>query len=293
MKALKAALLGRSLTHSISPAVHEALFPLLCQKLNCRFERIAYTNIECENEDVFLGYLNKDDRVGFSVTFPYKYLASQLSEDANSLVHRIKSANTILTGKPPSVYSTDGAGFVYALEKACPPLVTKDYQLVVIGAGGAARAVMEAVYARGWRGITVRARALSEARRSFERYTHVTVLPLESFDRMPGNYLIIHATPVGQRGSDSLLQHFDWQTGDIAIDLVYNPLRTKFLDSAEVKGATAVDGLGMLIEQAALSQHIWMSGEEADESLLTLGEFQELHRTLSTHLAPRWDAFAS
>jgi shikimate 5-dehydrogenase len=80
---------------------------------------------------------------------------------------------------------------------------------------------------------------------------------------------------------------------DIAVDLVYNPLRTRFLDVAARGGARTIDGLGMLIEQAALSQYFWLTGKESFKSMLTNSEHQILHESLSKLVTPKWDVFAS
>ena len=124
-------------------------------------------------------------------------------------------------------------------------------------------------------------------------YENVSVSRIEAVSRDAGRQFIVQATPVGQRTGESLLEDFEWEAGDIAVDLVYNPLRTRFLDSAMDRGAKIVDGLGMLMEQAALSQYFWMTGKEATSSLLTNDEFQAIHASLSNLLAPRWDAFTT
>ncbi|HET6400404.1 MAG TPA: hypothetical protein VFH95_03310 [Candidatus Kapabacteria bacterium] len=293
MKILNAALLGRSLSRSISPEVHRELFGILRAKLGSGYNAIDYTRIECRNEAEFYSRIQSganDGFVGFNVTFPYKFAAAAMEGESSAPVRQIHSANTIACSTPLRIISTDGDGFRFALEKSCLDLSYQKYSLTILGAGGAARAVLRALHDCGWQSITLAARSIQEARRAVLPYPLVTILSLDEFRRDGGEQFIVQATPVGQRGEESLLDTFEWRPGDIAVDLVYNPLRTRFLDLAERGGAHAEDGLGMLIEQAALSQHFWMTGFESARSLLSMEEFRMLHDSLSKYLIPRWDA---
>ena len=295
MKTLKAALLGRSLTHSVSPEVHRALFDIVRAKCKSDYESLDYTKIECQGEHEFLSIVqhgSENGYRGFNVTFPYKFVTSNMVGVHSSLTEEIQSANAILCGSPLRIASTDGDGFIFAIRKCCLDLSYDQYVLTILGAGGAARAVLYAMRTFPWKRIVIAARNVLEARRAVQSYPEVEVIEFDENDRDEQKQFIVQATPVGQRTDESLLQNFEWRNGDIAVDLVYNPLRTRFLDLASKKGATSIDGLGMLMEQAALSQYFWMTGTEADHSLLTKSEFQDLHMQLSKLLTPRWDAFA-
>src|SRR5207244_1596452 len=129
-----------------------------------------------------------------------------------------------------------------ALEKERPDLDTSNFRLVIIGAGGAARAVVHSVREMGWRKVVVAARSLDAARRSFEGMSEVECIELDQLSRDEGLQFVVHATPVGQRSIDALLDTFQWQEGDIAADLVYNPLQTHFLERAATGGATTITG---------------------------------------------------
>lgn len=293
MKILKAALLGRSLPRSVSPEVHRELFDILRLKPGAEYDAIDYIKIECRDEAEFRACVEfgaRDGFVGLNVTFPFKFSAATMKGECSPLVHQIHSANTITCSTPLRIISTDGLGFRFAMEKSCPNLSYPEYSLTILGAGGAARAVLHALHDFGWRSITIAARSMDEARRAASPYRSLTVLSLDEFRRDGGEQFIVQATPVGQRGGETLLETFEWKPGDIAVDLVYNPLRTRFLNLAERGGAKAVGGLGMLIEQAALSQCFWMTGVEPWQSVLSIEEFQMLHASLSKHLIPRWDA---
>jgi shikimate dehydrogenase len=292
MKILKIALLGRSLPYSISPEVHREIFGVLQHKW-AAFDAIEYTKIELADEGAFFACVREGighGFAGFNVTFPYKYAAATMGGQVSELVQEIHSANTITCGDPLRIISTDGAGFQFALEKSFPTLAYSSFSLAILGAGGAARAVLHALRHMGWKKITLAARSIEAARRAAVAYDDIQFVSLADFMRDSGPHFIVQATPVGQRGGETLLGHFEWQPDDIAADLVYNPLRTRFLDRAAHGGAKTLDGLGMLIEQAALSQYFWITGTESQASVLTNEEFQKLHASLSKHLKPRWDA---
>ncbi len=294
MKILKAALLGRSLDHSISPEVHRQLFELVRSKCNSEYASLDYSKIECANEQEFQTCVEagaENGHRGFNVTFPYKFAASEIAGVSSPVVQQIHSANTVLCEEPLKIASTDGDGFRFAIEKGLPNLQPDSYALSILGAGGAARAVLHAVQSFGWRSIVLAARSIEEARRAAAPYPHVTVTSIAEFARDAVPQFIVQATPVGQRSKESLLTDFRWLRGDIAVDLVYNPLRTRFLDFAASGGARTIDGLGMLMEQAALSQYFWMTGSPSEYSLLTPDEFITLHHSLSKLLTPRWDDF--
>ncbi|HEY3874635.1 MAG TPA: hypothetical protein VGM92_04110 [Candidatus Kapabacteria bacterium] len=300
MNVLKAAVLGKQLAQSISPEVHRQIFPLLKAACNSSFDAIEYLKIELGDEREFFDFVEHAESQGFrggNVTFPYKYCAAQIAGELTSEVERNHSANTIAFGDERKVISTDGFGFLFSLEKNLPNLRYSDFVLTVLGAGGAARAVLAAISHLGWKKMTVAARSPQKAERSFSGFENISVIPLdgirrENFSRNTEPHFIVQATPVGQRSLESLLSHFAWSSEDIAADLVYNPLITRFLDNARKSGARIIDGLGMLIEQAALSQYFWMIGMERNRSALSQSEFNELHRSLSPFVTPLWDAFA-
>jgi shikimate dehydrogenase len=87
----------------------------------------------------------------------------------------------------------------------------------------------------------------------------------------------VQATPIGQKNNPgNILDDFKWNDSDFAADLVYNPLETVFLTDAISGGAKTMNGLGMLIEQAALSQTFWLTGEVKDVSPLVEDEYRSI-----------------
>lgn len=294
---LKAALLGRSLAHSISDQAHKAIFQVMQPRYSQRYDAIEYALHECPTEEAFVDAIKSgviQGVRGYNVTFPYKELASRLRGEVDPLAKAIFSANTILLSTTSlSMYTTDGIGFRESLRKECPDLDPAGYHVIVLGAGGAARAVVDVLHSMGWAEMTACARSVEHAHRAFGHYGIVAIRSIDQLVRdraLP--HIVVQATPVGQRSSEILLADFDWQPGDIAVDLVYNPQQTRFLGNAAGSGARTISGLGMLIEQAALSQYIWMKGEPLAGSPLREKEYQHLYETLSPAVTPRWDASA-
>jgi shikimate dehydrogenase len=298
MRTLRAALVGRSLSHSISAEVHREVFRYACPtSMRDSFGGIEYDLIECADEDAFLSEIRHGmlhGLRGYNITFPYKDIASRLQGDIDPVVMDIHSANTIVfVAGGFRVFSTDGPGLRESLRKELPDIDPKKYRLVIVGAGGAARAVLHSLYAMRWASIAACARSLEHARFAFSHYGTIDLCTLDELQATAIPSVVVQATPVGQRSSSTLLQNFEWHPHDIAIDLVYNPLRTRFLDIAASGGARIVSGLGMLIEQAALSQYIWIKEKPHTGSLLSLKNYQELFERLSHFVQPRWDVSAT
>ncbi|HWF44794.1 MAG TPA: hypothetical protein VG537_09145 [Candidatus Kapabacteria bacterium] len=291
MSTLKAALIGKSLDHSISPEVHAHLFKILRNKVLSGWEAIEYSKAECENTNEVNQWITSAADRGYrgaNVTIPYKEFASGLGKDRTGLVRNIYSANTLLFNDTPQIYSTDGAGFLYSLQKEYPTLNANTYDLILLGFGGASRAIMHVLQQLDWKSITIGVRSVETVRERIGEARKITLTDIDDVWRNDGNCFVINATPVGQRSEELLLSAFDWKVGDVAVDLVYNPLRTKFLENAARKGSTTMDGLGMLIEQAALSQYLWLTGAESHASLLSSSEFLQLRDTLAPLLIPEW-----
>jgi shikimate dehydrogenase len=102
----------------------------------------------------------------------------------------------------------------------------------------------------------------------------------------PRYRLVIQSTPVGSIAHPgNLTAGFQWNELDFAIDLTYNPLRTRFLESASEAGAKTMNGLGMLIEQAAFAQHYWLTGVLPDRSPLFDSEYKDIKSKLSNELS--------
>lgn len=223
--------------------------------------------------------------VGVNVTIPHKEQVIQhldwVSEDAL----RIRSVNTIHnSGETLKGYSTDGPGFVLALEKAGKS--PEGSSVVVIGAGGSARAT---VYALAQRGASV-----TVANRTFSRGVELaemvnSALGLESVRAvgLDGDEarsavheadLLVNCTSVGMYPcSDAQPVPCEWMhPGLFVYDQIYNPLETRLLRAARDAGAQAVNGVQMLVFQGALSFEIW-TGRDAPVEVMEAAVLRAEH----------------
>ncbi|MEM2192047.1 MAG: shikimate dehydrogenase, partial [Candidatus Hadarchaeales archaeon] len=202
---------------------------------------------------------------GLNVTIPHKvavikYL-DRLDKSARDegAVNVVANVNGKLVG-----YNTDGAGALAALEEEAGKV--KGKRVVVVGAGGAARAIVHSLVTAG-ADVLVANRTLEKAKVLAEIVRKATgrsieVIPFEKKllkETIAGADILINATSVGMRPKvgQTIATADMLHPGLIVNDIVYKPLRTKLLREAEKAGARTVDGLGMLVNQAALAFKIW------------------------------------
>ncbi len=301
MSVFKAALLGKELSHSLSPMLHRELFKVLGAKFVLKNSEIAYDLIEsaedCDLEQ-WIKAAPTNGYIGANITYPYKSNAYTLSDKHIGVTSFIDSGNVLrFSDGEVQCASTDGSGLLHSIIREYPTFDLERYHLILIGAGNAARAVAYALCTK-WmpKSLTIVNRDLAKGEELAEFCIaqspgpSVRVMDINDFIHAaeePHYRLIIQCTPVGQvNHPGDLLSEFVWHETDFAIDLIYNPLRTSFLVNASHAGAKAINGLGMLIEQAALSQVFWHTGLLPDVSPLSGSEYKSLKEILTYSIAP-------
>ena len=300
MSVFKAALLGKELSHSLSPMLHRELFKVFGAKFALKNSEVIYDLVECPEECDFAGWIKTaptNGYIGANVTYPYKSNAFGRSDRHIGVSSFIDSANVIrFSDDEVHCTSTDGAGLLNSILREYPTFDMERYHLVLIGAGNAARAVAYTLCTK-WmpKSLTIVNRDLAKAEELAEFCIaqspgpSVRVMSINDFihaNEEPRYRLIIQCTPVGQINHPvDLLTGFTWHETDFAIDLIYNPIRTSFLQNASHAGAKTLNGLGMLIEQAALSQIYWLTGLLPDASPLSESEYESLKEFLSYSIA--------
>jgi shikimate dehydrogenase len=300
MPVLKLGLLGKELSHSLSPELHSELFKILSKKSFGNFTGCEYDLIECAEECDLAKWINSapsNNFIGANVTYPYKAKAFELSDRHLGISASIDSANTLRFLKDEvECISTDGFGLLHSILRLYPSFDMGRYNLVIVGAGNAARAAVYTLCTR-WmpQSLTIANRTLVRAEELAEFCIAQAPGPtvrVMNFDDLtnaiPENKyrLVIQCTPIGQISHPgNLLPDFEWHETDFAIDLIYNPAKSEFLRMASHAGAKTMNGLGMLIEQAALSQIFWMTGLLPGASPLSETEFEFLEHLLSQSLS--------
>jgi shikimate dehydrogenase len=219
---------------------------------------------------------------GANVTVPHKEAVLPYLDATDPAAEMLGAVNTLVIDRPmrdsPTVtgYNTDVPGFLAALKKASFEPIDK--RAVVVGAGGAARAVVAALLTARAAQVTVLNRTLDRATRLVSELTsHVVdvdlkVAPLKALVEVTWNAdLLVNATPVGMMPN---ITESVWP-GDVPLpsslvvfDLVYAPLQTRLLQQVKESGAHAIDGLGMLIHQGALAFTLWTGGRHDLEEVV-------------------------
>lgn len=299
MSALKAALIGKNISQSLSPRVHEEIFSIIAPRVSSGFTSIDYALTDCDERCDFADALKKartNGVTGLNVTIPYKADAYALTEEHFGMAAAIESANTISFAEKSVAFSTDGEGLLNALLREYPEFNLEKYHLVSIGAGDTARAVLYSLCTR-WmpKTLTIVNRTIEHAEDLANFCVAqapgptVQVMTLDEFITKytePRYRMIIQATPIGNSSNPgNLLEDFAWSDLDFALDLTYRPLETELLAAAKEAGAKTMNGLGMLIEQAALAQHYWLTGVLPERSPLSEEEYQRIKLRLTNELS--------
>jgi len=260
-----AALIGSPVAHSLSPAIHQAAF----DAAGVDWAYVAF-DVAPGRAAAAIDAMRVLGLAGLSVTMPHKHDVAAAVDRLDPAAEALGSVNTVSWHQDELVgSSTDGAGFVSSLADDGVDITGAD--VVVIGAGGAARSVIDELGRAGAASVSIINRTAERAE-SACRLT--AVASVGSVDDITGADIVINASSVGmgvdpaaatadQLPCDPTLLHAE-QT---VVDLVYHPLQTAWLRRAEQAGARAIDGLGMLIHQAALQQQAWL-GERPDVDVM-------------------------
>jgi shikimate dehydrogenase len=210
---------------------------------------------------------------GVNVTIPHKVQAIALADHVTDRAALIGAANTLTFRPDGSIRAdnTDGFGFVQNLRQQQPDWAPRSGPALVLGAGGAARAVVSALLGEGVPEVRVanRTRARADA---LNEHFGARIHPVDwnrAGDALADVTTLVNTTSLGMQGQPELRLSLDRaQAGLVVSDLVYTPLDTPLLSQARARGLAAVDGLGMLLHQAAPGFEAWFGQKpEVDEDL--------------------------
>ncbi len=257
------ALIGYPIGHTLSPYMHNAAFLKL--KIKALYIPLL---VEPKRLKQALGILRKNSIGGFNVTIPHKSTCMRYLDRIGGLASMIGAVNTVVVkGKKFFGYNTDATGLIKSLKQDLG-VNAKDKKCLLIGAGGAGRAVAFILAKEGAREIYIRdvvkGKAVSLAKNIKRRFPGCKVFNVQrtaySVQRKIFNSidLLVNATPLGMKKTDPLpinpkLLH----TGMAVYDLVYNPSPTKLVKEARKKKIKAINGLGMLLYQGAKAFELW------------------------------------
>jgi 3-dehydroquinate dehydratase/shikimate dehydrogenase len=246
---------GRPIAHSISPVIHNAAFRA------ARLDAVYLPLAAADFED-FRAFAEALSIAGASVTAPFKVDAFAAAGEADPVSRRVQSANTLKRQRGGWIAcNTDVSGFLRPLENQA---VLQGLRATVLGAGGAARAVGDALVSAGAR-PTFCARRRDQA----ADIAKMTGAAVGDWPPAPGSWdVLVNATPVGTAPHvDDTPMPAGPFTGQLVYDLVYNPIDTRLLREARTAGCRTIGGLDMLIAQAQL-QFDWWTGMRASERVM-------------------------
>ena len=263
---LKAGVIGWPISHSLSPRLHGYWLDQL--GINGSYEAIA---VEPEKLESFTHSLADQGYRGVNVTVPHKEAVMEYCDDLSDLARRIGAVNTLLVGEDGRVTgsNTDHYGFKQNLMASGKIHEgPKDRPAVIIGAGGAARAVCTALEELGFSKIHLLNRTVSRAE-NLAKELGGPLLPGGLAD-LPGCLseaaLLVNSSSLGMKGQEPLTVDLTpLPTDALVTDIVYNPLVTDLLAQAQARGNPIVDGLGMLLYQARPGFESWFMPENSPE----------------------------
>lgn len=278
---------GHPIAHSKSPEIH-GLFAAQC-KVDIEYKKY---DIAPEKFESFVSDFFASGGVGLNITVPFKEEAFRLSMPANEKVTLSKAVNTLylndkgeLTGD-----NTDGPGLVKDL--LSNDIQIEEKRLLILGAGGAARGILPSLLEQSPKSITIANRTVKKAEQLKEEFSHLHSIRVLSFEELGGVNLageivdaateknssdienkpydvIINATSLGIEGKTPKISKLVINADTSCYDLMYSVENTAFVNwGLENKVCKAIDGLGMLVEQAAVSFQIWLDAAPETDAVI-------------------------
>lgn len=254
----KAFVAGYPISHSRSPLVHGHWLKHF--GIDGGYHRVE---VSPENFERFIGDLKSGESgyTGGNVTIPHKETAYQLADRPDELAEELGAANTVwLADGLLHATNTDGYGFAANLDQRHPGW-DQGEKVVVLGAGGASRSIIQSLRNTGFSEIHVVNRTHARAQELADRFgAKVHAHGLEALaEVMTGAGLFVNTTSVGMEGKEAELDidFANLASGAVVTDIIYVPLQTPILRRAAEQGFATVDGLGMLLHQAVPGFEKW------------------------------------
>lgn len=256
-----AGIFGWPVAHSRSPLLHG--FWLDHYGIDGAYVPLA---VAPEHFQQVLRLLPRMGFVGANVTLPHKEAALSAVDEADSLARRIGAVNTVVVREDGSLYgsNTDAYGFLENLRQFVPDWTAQSGPAVVVGAGGAARAIAFALVDGGAPEVRIVNRTTARADAlALELGPTARVWPwVGRAGSLSDAGLLVNTTKLGMQGEAALDLPLDsLPVGAVVTDAVYVPLETALLTSAATRGNRVVDGLGMLLHQARPGFSAWFGVE--------------------------------
>lgn len=267
-----AAVIGSPVRHSLSPAIHNAAFQ--ASGLDWRF--LAFEVLAGNAAEALVG-MRALGICGFAVTTPHKRDIAFAVDDVDVAAAALESVNTVVLREDGTTFgtSTDGAGFVDSVHASGVNL--GGARIVVLGAGAAARSIIDALGRSQVADIAIvnRTESSSESAAGLSEVARVG-----SIGDIADADLLVNGTSIGM-GTDQVPLDVGLLRPDLVVaEIVYHPIETALLRAARNVGSVTIDGLGMLVHQAVLQQRLW-TGISPDPGVMRAAAESELTRRAS------------
>lgn len=263
-----AGVIGSPISHSKSPQVHGHWL----KKYGAKGFYVPMDVAARDLRDV-LQVLPRAGFVGVNVTIPHKEAVLGIADLITDRATLIGAANTLIFRQDGKIHAdnTDGYGFLENLKAGAPTWRPKQGAAAVLGAGGAARAVIASLIEAGVPEILLSNRTRVRAEKLQTDFgNRITVVDwVQAGNMLEDASLVVNTSSLGMIGKPEMRVPLDGLRSDAVVtDLVYTPLRTRLLEVAAEKGCVTVDGLGMLLHQAVPGFERWFGPRpEVDEAL--------------------------
>ncbi|MCE3255166.1 MAG: shikimate dehydrogenase [Rickettsiaceae bacterium] len=255
-----AAVIGDPIAQSLSPYLHNYL--LKKHKIDGIYIPLKVSEVDFPK---FLKTLPQLGFAGCNITIPHKEVALKLCDNLSESAKQIGAVNTIIFEKDGKIFgdNSDHFGFIANIKNTHPNFDFKNKKTLLLGAGGAARAIVFGLLKEQVGEIVVANRNLERAKILSENFKNVSPIHwnereknLEQFD------IIVNSTSLGMQGKEELeIDLTSLKKTALVCDIVYKPLMTKLLVEAEKRGNPIVTGIGMLIFQGLIGFEKWFEAK--------------------------------
>lgn len=263
---------GWPVNHSRSPMIHRYWLA----KYGLNGDYVKHPS-KPEDFQTFIRSLDALGFVGGNITVPHKEAAFQLADEPEAEATRLQAANTLwLENGKIRATNTDGYGFLANLDDRSPGWDSQEKRqrgALVLGAGGAARAIIDALQQRGFQHITIANRTVEKATNLAQQFgAPCRAAGMNNLVEHHGQVaVIVNTTSLGMNDGRSPLDLGSFSTDTLVHDIVYTPLITPLLDQARSLSMPIVDGLGMLLHQAVPGFEKWFGiRPQVDDALRKL-----------------------
>lgn len=258
------AVIGDPIAQSMSPTMHEAW--LQQNEVDASYIPIHVPRGTIEEAVRSLKTLGCS---GWNVTVPHKEAIIPYLDEIDPLAEAMQAVNTVVVKEGRlHGYNTDGVGFVASLRETFPE-VEADAEILIVGAGGAAKGISYALCRDGFRNMTIANRTYETAEQLSDQLNASAMTLSEAEQQLAQFDIIVQTTSVGMAHSQagSPLDVSRLKRGTIVADIIYNPLQTELMKQAKALGGKTMNGIGMFVHQGAIAFQHWLDIQPDTEQM--------------------------